>query len=103
MFWPRGAQIRTESLRAWNPFARLPDCDRLLLLSAISRTVGAIALSEVGWFERLAELLVRDGVGELYAPVERQAELAVALLQLGTQAVDSEVLLVHARLAGVRR
>ncbi len=103
MFWPRGAQIRAEALRAWNPFDRLPDCDRLLVLAALSRSTRAIALSSPYWFEELASILVQDGLAELIAGVEQSGLLATALLRIGTQPVDSEALLIHARVAGIRR
>jgi hypothetical protein len=103
MFWPRGAQIRAEALRAWNPFERLPDCDRLLVLAALSRSTRAIALSSTDWFDELAGILVQDGLAELVAGVEQSGLLATALLRIGTQSVDSEALLIHARVAGIRR
>ena len=103
MFWPRGAQIRAEALRAWNPFERLPDCDRLLVLAALSRSTRAIALSSTDWFDELAGILVQDGLAELVAGVEQSGLLATALLRIGTQPVDSEALLIHARVAGIRR
>lgn len=103
MFWPRGAQIRAEALRAWNPFERLPDCDRLLVLSALSRTTRAIDLSSPNWFEDLADTLVQDGLAEIVAGVAESGLLATALLRIGIQPVDSEALLIHARVAGIRR
>lgn len=103
MFWPRGAQIRAEALRAWNPFERLPDCDRLLVLATLPRSTQAIALSNPDWFGDLASILVQDGQAELVANVDESGLLASALLRIGMQPIDSEALLIHARIAGVRR
>jgi hypothetical protein len=103
MFWPRGAQIRAEALRGWNPFERLPDCDRLLVLATLSQSTRSIALSNPDWFGDLAGILVKDGLAELVANVDDSGLLASALLRIGMQPVDSEALLIHARIAGVRR
>jgi hypothetical protein len=103
MFWPRGAQIRTESLRAWNPFERLPDCDRLLALAVVPSSTRQVLLSSPRWFEELAPLLVQFGAVDLVGSVEDSARMAEALLRIGAEPIDSEALLIHARITGVRR
>ena len=103
MLWPRGAQVRAESLRAWNPFERLPDCDRLLVLAAVSRTTRQIDVSAANWFEELAGVLLEDGSAELVAAVDDGGQLANALLRIGAEPVDSEAILVHARVTGISR
>lgn len=103
MLWPRGAQVRSETLRPANAFERLPECDRLLVLAAIPRPVVGVILAGENWFQDLARVLVRDGVAEIVAQVGEADRLADALLRIGTEAMDSEALLIHARLTGVRR
>jgi hypothetical protein len=103
MFWPRGAQIRSESLRAWNPFERLPDCDRLLALAVVPRLAREVSLSTPRWFEELADVLVQTGVVELVGRVDQTTHMAEALLRIGAESIDSEALLIHARVTGVRR
>jgi hypothetical protein len=103
MFWPRGAQIRTESLRAWNPFERLPDCDRLLALAVVPSSTRQVHLSSPRWFEELAPLLVQFGAVDLVGSIDDSARMAEALLRIGAEPVDSEALLIHARITGVRR
>jgi hypothetical protein len=103
MFWPRGAQIRGESNRAWNPFERSSGCDRLLVLASLSRVAREVMLSSPRWFEEIAELLVRYGSAELVGEVDKSNNLATALLRIGAQPVDSDALLIHARLTGIRR
>lgn len=103
MLWPRGAQVRSEALRPVNAFERLPECDRLLLLVAIPRPVVTVTLGGENWFQDLAQVLVRDGVAEIVAPVAEAGRLADALLRIGSEAIDSEALLIHARLSGLRR
>lgn len=103
MFWPRGAQIRGESLRAWNPYERLPDCDRLMLLTVLTRVTREVLVSTPSWFEELASHLEQHGTAELVAESGQSKALAEALLQIGGQPVDSGALLVHARVTGIRR
>ena len=103
MLWPRGAQIRTESLRAWNPYDRLAECDRLLILVAVPRTARQVFLSADEWFGQLTEALLEQGAAELVAPITDSERLAAALLRIAAEPVDSEALLVHARLTGVHR
>jgi hypothetical protein len=103
MFLPRGAQIRTESLRGWNPYDQLPDCDRLLVLAALPQSDRQILLSRDGWFEELSAALLEEGSAELVVSINDSERLAHALLRIGAEPVDSEALLVHARLTGVRR
>lgn len=103
MFWPRGAQIRGESLRAWNPYERLPDCDRLMLLTALTRVTREVQVSNPSWFEELASHLEQYGAAELVAESGQSETLAEALLRIGGQPVDAGALLVHARVTGIRR
>lgn len=103
LFWPRGAQIRAESLRAWNPFELLPDCDRLLALAAVPTSNRQVSFSSPRWFEELAPLLVQYGAVDLVGSIEDSAQMADALVRIGAEPIDSEALLIHARLTGVRR
>ena len=103
MFWPRGAQIRSESLRAWNPFERLPDCDRLLVLAVVPRLSKEVSLSNPRWFDELASRLVQFGAVELVCGLEESTQMAQALLRIASEPIDSEALLIHARITGVSR
>ena len=103
MLWPRGTQIRAESLRAWSPFEPLPESDRLLVIAAVSWSVRQIAVSDANWFEELSFILREDGSAELVAAADNGGQLADALLRIGAEPVDSEAILVHARVTRVRR
>jgi hypothetical protein len=103
LFWPRGAQIRAESLRVWNPFERALECDRLLVLVALANSKHEISLEERDWFEQLAQILVTEGAASLIHTSEHSDEMATALLRIAVEPVESDALLIHARLTGVRR
>jgi hypothetical protein len=103
MLWPRGTQLRVENLRLRNPFEARQESDRLLLLSSVLRPVEQVRVDAPDWFSRLSSLLLREGAVELTASVEESRQLAAALLYLGTEPIDSEAVLVHARVTGVMR
>jgi hypothetical protein len=60
-------------------------------------------VDSASWFSELSTLLLREGTVELVAPVEQSQHLAAALLHIGIEAIDSEAILVHARVTGVTR
>ncbi|WP_437763391.1 protein DpdJ [Sorangium sp. So ce281] len=103
MLWPRGAQVRAESLRAHHPFASIPECDRLLVLAALRRSPPVVELDDGPWFEGLAQALLGSGSAELVTAAEQPARLAEALLRLACEPIDADTLLVHPRVTGVRR
>jgi hypothetical protein len=103
MLWPRGAQVRAESMRAWNPYERLPECDRLLVLAAFSHAPRQVFLSNAAWWSDLTDALLQDGAADLVGTANSGRELAEALVLIGAVPIDSATLLVHARLTGIRR
>jgi hypothetical protein len=103
MLWPRGAQLRAESLKAQNPFVRLPPCDRLLLLRTIPHAPRAIELARDGWFHELAQALVSDGQAEVVVNSSDPNRLTEALLVIAAQPIDAGAILVYARLVGIQR
>ena len=103
LLWPKGAELRVEALKAWNPYELTPSCDRLLVLAAVGQTVQAISIAHPDWFVVFAEALARDGSIDLYDSVDHPKRFSEALLRIGANPIDSETLLVHARLTGVRR
>lgn len=103
MLWPSGAQIRTETLRAVNLFTPLPDCDRLLVLVAMFRSANEVELLDDSWFEKLAHTLVQNGVAQLVGSATQLDRFGAALLRIASEPIDSEALLVYARLGGIQR
>jgi hypothetical protein len=103
LLWPTGPALRTEGLRTWSPFEHIPDCDRLLVSSALAFSMKTVLVSGMNWFEEFAENIVSDGVVELEAMVDETSLMSQAILRVAADPVDSEALLVHARLTGVRK
>jgi len=103
MLWPRGAQVRAETMRVTSPYDRIPEPDRLLLGAAVSQPALAVPLSSPNWFDELAAILVQHGTGELIALAADRNALAAALVRLACEPIDSSALLVFARVVGIAR
>ncbi len=103
LLWPSGSQLRIEGLRAYSPFESFVDCDRLIVASALTETVQRISVDSVDWFSAFSAHIVSDGEVELTAEDGASDKLRDALLRVATDPVDSEALLVHARLTGIRQ
>jgi hypothetical protein len=103
LLWPSGSQLRTEGLKAYSQFESFLDCDRLLVGVALTESVRRISVDAVNWFEDFSGHIVSDGEVELVTEDGASTKLRDALLRVATDPVDSEALLVHARLTGVRQ
>lgn len=103
LLWPSGSQLRIEGLRAYSPFESFVDCDRLIVASALTETVRRVSVDSVEWFSAFSAHIVSDGEVELVAEHGTTDKLREALLRIATDPVDSEALLVHARLTGIRQ
>jgi hypothetical protein len=102
ILWPRGAQVRSASLQARNPFSETHESDRLLVLAAVVPATAEVSLSNPDWFDRLSRALIGTGSAVLVADADKGGQLAQAILRVGSEPIDSEALLVHARVVGVR-
>ena len=103
LLWPSGSQLRTEGLRAYSQFESFVDCDRLIVGTALTQSVRRISVNIDGWFTDFSSHIVSDGEVELVAEDGATDKLRDALLRVATDPVDSEALLIHARLTGVRQ
>ena len=103
LLWPSGSQLRIEGLRTYSPFETFVDCDRLIVASALTETVQRISVDSADWFLSFSSHIVSDGEVELVAEDGATDKLRDALLKVATDSVDSEALLVHARLTGIRQ
>jgi hypothetical protein len=103
MLWLGGSELRSQELRANNPFSPRIDCERLLVLSAVPRRRAIVRLSDDSWFEDLAGALTSHGVAELSDEVGQERRLAAALRRLGAEAIDIGGVLVNARLSSIHR
>jgi hypothetical protein len=103
LLWPRGARVRRGTLDLYNPYARLPDPERLLLAEYLHEGTARVRLSEEPWQELALGSLAAYGAATLICPAERADVLADALNFLATNPVVSDYLSVFARLGTLRR
>lgn len=103
LLWPRGARVRRGALGLYNPYARLPDPERLLLAEYLSEGTARVFLLEDRWREDALGRLAEYGTVTLICPAERADLLAGALNFLATNPVISDYLSVFARLGTLRR
>jgi hypothetical protein len=103
VLWPRGARVRRGSLDLYNPYARLPDPERLLLAEYLDEGVARVVVLEERWRETALARLGEFGAVTLLCPVERGDLFADALNFLATNPVISDYLSVFARLGTLRR
>jgi hypothetical protein len=60
-------------------------------------------MSHERWFEELSSALLEDGSAELVVAADHSGQLADALLRIAVEPIDSEAVLVHARLTAIQR
>jgi hypothetical protein len=98
ILWRPPGSLRGSGLQAFNNYAAMPECDRLLLRDFLESGTRKIDVASTGWFEAMEEALVAQGTAQLYAPIGQRTLLASALLRVATEAVDTGGLRIHARL-----
>ncbi|MCY1045627.1 protein DpdJ [Corallococcus sp. bb12-1] len=103
MVWERGGRLRAETLRVHNPFSRSPECDRLIVRTAVGDQVPDVSLADPQWLEVLARALETNGAAHLVARADQARELAAALAHLTCERIDLAGLYVYPRLEGVSR
>jgi hypothetical protein len=103
LLWPRGARVRRGALDLYNPYARLPEPERLLLAEYLNEGTVRVTLSEGAWQQIALARLAEYGAVTLISPTERADLLASALNFLATNPVISDYLSVFARLGTLRR
>lgn len=103
LLWARGADVRRASLGLYNPFAEMPESERLLVAEHLSEGSVAVAVNQPGWEAAAMERLAGSGFVTLTAPVSQKAEIAAALGFFATNPVQSDYLSVYVRLDALRR
>ena len=103
LLWPRGGLVRRAGLGLYNPFATLPDPERLLVAEFLANSSARINLEEEGWYAAILTQLRTVGVATLVCPAAQADQLSEALNFLATNPVESEYLSVFARINALRR
>lgn len=103
LLWPRGALMRRGNLGVYNPFAKLPEPERLLVADLLSEGATCVFLENADWDVATLAHLSEHGMVTLVCPYARAALLSDALNFLATNPVPSDYLSVFSRLVNLRR
>lgn len=102
--WPRGGELRRESLRLQNQFLKPAECDRLLLKVTPSTGMQSVLYAAGdSWRVELCALLAANGAAELLFEPAHQKALSTVILELAVHPIETEGLRLFSRLASVRR
>jgi ATP-dependent helicase Lhr and Lhr-like helicase len=94
LLWPRGADVRRQSLSFWNPFEDVVYCDRLLLHALIPHAPVTVSLQDKDWREQFDAALLQHGRAALVAPLAETELLRAATLDLTSEPIEADSLLL---------
>ncbi|ATE52692.1 protein DpdJ [Actinosynnema pretiosum] len=104
MLWPRGAQVRSQHLKHYQPYGD-PDTpqvlDRLLVSVAHDEQLPAIDITAADWRVEYAKRLTEHGAVWLVCPVSDPRALGEAVARIPAVPVDSGVLRVYGNVTSV--
>ena len=103
LLWQRGAALRTQALRAPNPFMTLPRADPLLLRACLRSGVRPVNVSEITVALESDGPLASNGELDVRAAPDDARLLRQALLRAACTPIEAGPLLHYPRAAGVRR
>jgi hypothetical protein len=103
LLWPRGASIRRQSLAFWNPFGTPAVTDRLILDAVVPHHPRVISAEDPDWRAKLDAALLADGRAGLAAPLARADQLRDAVLAMASEPIESDSLLLYARVRAYKR
>jgi hypothetical protein len=102
LLWARGKQTRHSELQLRNPFADLPQIERLLVIDSLQENRLVVSVEDDQWFEKVAAYLSDGKLVTLTSAEGRGELLARALSFLITNPIDSGYLRSFARLQRFR-
>jgi hypothetical protein len=103
LLWPRGNVIRSRTLKAYNPFANLPDPERELLLDVLEAGEEVVSLSDPEWREAVTRLLMRTGTARVKAQLDEATRVRQAIAHLAAIPLEIGFLHLYPQVQGVRR
>ena len=102
LLWPRGYSVRHRALSTYNPFADLPEADRLLVADLLPATSEMVEMRD-GWKAEALSVLRERGTVVIQAEAAQRIELKQSLLALLGEPIEYGFLQLYARIAGVER
>jgi hypothetical protein len=103
LLWPRGSEVRRQSLANWNPFGENVLSDRLLLHALVPHVPATVSIKDQDWRRQLDAILLQFGRGALSAPLGESDLLATAVLDIASEPIEADSLLLYARVRAYKR
>lgn len=103
LLWPRGANVRRQSLAFWNPFGQPVVSDRMMLEAVVPHQPTIVSVEDVQWRAKLDAALLKEGRAGLVAPLTKAKLLRDATLALASEPIESDSLLLYARVRAYKR
>lgn len=102
LLWPRGYGVRQRALSTYNPFADLPEADRLLVADLLPLTQQVVEMHGE-WMAKALKVLRERGTVIIQAEAAQRIDLKKALLALLGEPLEYGFLHLYARIAGIER
>jgi ATP-dependent helicase Lhr and Lhr-like helicase len=103
LLWPRGSEVRRQSLAFWSPFEGETHCDRLLLHALVPHGPVTVSAESPTWRDELDAALLQHGRAALVAPLIRPELLREAALALASAPTEADSLLLYPRVRAYKR
>lgn len=100
LLWPRGWQLRSEQLSAWNPYAENLPASPEVLRSIASMGDPPVPLAD-GFQAQIRHVLAQNGSAQVLATPGQARDLADLLVDLSTEPVVTEYLSVYPRVVEI--
>jgi hypothetical protein len=101
LIWARGNAVRSRGLRSYNPFADLPETDRLLVIDALPSTSEEVSVGENEWVTRARDVLRDSGEVVLTTSSEDSAQLKRSIFNFTGQPISVGYIQGYPRLVGI--
>ena len=103
LLWPRGSEVRRQSLSFWNPFEDEVRGDRLLLHAVVPHAPVTVSVQDTNWREQFDAALLQHGRAALVAPLAEPDLLRTATLDLASDPIEADSLLLYPRVRAHKR
>ena len=103
LLWPRGGDVRARSLGSYNPYASLPDTERLLLADSVDGGPAIVELEDDDWHAALVQELRENGRAALRSRRADLQEMKTAISTVVARAIDVGFMLIYPRIRGVEK
>ena len=103
LIWLKGSQARNKELSTYNPFVKLPDPERLLVLDSLVPEKKPIQFGENNWKEQFNQQLTKESRVELFATAEKFDQFKKQLINFLVEPIEVDSIFLFPRIRAVYR